>query len=75
MSPVEQYFHECFEIPMGEEEGEYMTSAAIFDVVKQKAGSSLRLSTLNHFGRTLTNMPDIQRRRSSKGTEYLVKKR
>ena len=75
MSPVEQYFHECFEIPMGEEEGEYMTSAAIFDVVKQKAGSSLRLSTLNNFGRTLTNMPDIQRRRSSKGTEYLVKKR
>lgn len=75
MSPVEQYFHECFEIPIGEEEGEYMTSAAIFDVVKQKAGSSLRLSTLNHFGRTLTNMPDIQRRRSSKGTEYLVKKR
>ena len=75
MSPVEQYFHECFEIPMGEEEGEYMTSAAIFDVVKQKAGSSLRLSTLNHFGRTLTNMPDIQRRRSSKGTEDLVKKR
>lgn len=75
MSPVEQYFYECFEIPTGDDEGEYMTSAAIFDVVKQKAGSSLRLSTLNNFGRTLTNMSNLQRRRSSKGTEYLVKKR
>lgn len=75
MSPVELYFHECFEIPTGDDEGEYMTSAAIFDVVKQKAGSSLRLSTLNNFGRTLTNMSNLQRRRSSKGTEYLVKKR
>lgn len=72
-TPAEQYFYECFEPAQNEEEGTYLTAAAIFARIKKVAGSDLRLSSLNHFGRALRNIPDLQRRRTHWGTEYLVK--
>lgn len=73
--PVVQFFHECFDIPQNVEEGEFMTSAAIFAEVRKMAGNDLHLSSLVAFGRLLTNMPDLQRRRAKQGTVYLVRKR
>ena len=72
-TPAEQYFNDCFEPATSESDGEYLTSSAIFAHIKKLAGSDLRLNSLNHFGRTLSNIPNLQRRRTKKGTEYLVK--
>lgn len=74
LTPAEQYFNDCFEPATSESDGEYLTSSAIFAHIKKLAGSGLRLNSLNHFGRTLSNIPNLQRRRTKKGTEYLVKR-
>lgn len=73
LTPAEQYFNDCFEPATSESDGKFLTSSAIFAHIKKIAGGDLRLSSLNHFGRTLSNIPNIQRRRTKKGTEYLVK--
>ena len=75
LTPAEQYFNDCFEAAESEADGKYLTTSEIFAHIKKVAGSDLRLSSLNHFGRTLSNLPEIQRRRTKKGTEYLVKMR
>lgn len=75
LTPAEQYFNDSFEAAESEEDGQYFTASAIFAHIKKVAGSDLRLSSLNHFGRTLSNMTNIQRKRTKKGTEYLVKLR
>jgi hypothetical protein len=72
-TPAEQYFNDCFEIAKDEKNGMYLTSSAIFAHIKKVAGADLRLSSLNHFGRILSNMPEIVRKRTKNGTEYLVK--
>lgn len=72
-TPAEQYFYDCFEIPSCEDDGHYYTASAIFAHIKKVAGSDLRLSSLNHFGRTLSNIPNIQKKRTMYGTEYLVR--
>ena len=75
LTPAEQYFNDCFEPATSENDGKYLTSSAIFAHIKKLAGSDLRLNNLNHFGRTLSNIPNLQRKRTTKGTEYLVKLR
>jgi len=75
LTPAEQYFNDCFEPATSENDGKYLTSSAIFAHIKKLAGSDLRLSSLNHFGRTLSNIPNLKRKRTTKGTEYLVKLR
>ena len=75
LTPAEQYFNDCFEPAESEADGQYLTTSAIFAHIKKLAGSDLRLNSLNHFGRTLSNIPEIKRRRTKKGTEYLVKLR
>ncbi len=72
-TPVEQYFFDYFEIASSEDDGQYYTASAIFAYIRKVAGHDLRLSSLNHFGRMLANIPNIQRKRTTKGTEYLVK--
>ena len=73
LTPAEQYFAEFFEPAQSEADGQYLTATAIFSHIKKMVGSDLRLSSLNHFGRTLSNIAGIQRKRTAKGTEYLVK--
>ena len=74
-TPAEQYFNDCFEVARDEHEGQFLTSSAIFAHIKKVAGADLRLSSLNHFGRILSNLPEIVRKRTKNGTEYLVKPR
>jgi hypothetical protein len=75
LTPAEQYFNDCFELAKDEHEGLFLTSSAIFAHIKKVAGADLRLSSLNHFGRILSNVPEIVRKRTKNGTEYLVKPR
>lgn len=72
VSPALQYFHECFEVPTPEEEGEYLSAAAIYHVVRKAAGSGLKASGLNPFGRLLANMEGLERKRTKSGTVYRV---
>ena len=75
LTPAEQYFNDNFEPATSENDGMYLTSSAIFAHIKKLAGADLRLNSLNHFGRVLSNIPNLQRKRTMNGTEYLVKLR
>ena len=71
-SPAEQYFFELFAPAQTPDEGQWMTAAAIFQRMKKAAGSALKQTNIIAFGRMLTNLDGLQRRRSVNGTEYLV---
>ena len=73
ISPVEQYFRMCYEPTDDEAQGEYLTAAEIFDRLKQRMGSSLKVSTLAPFGRKLAQMPGLKHKRTRIGTKYLVR--
>ena len=71
-SPEEMFFDECFAIPESEEEGQYMTAAAIFSVIKKKAGTAISHGNIRIFGRFLMNIDHLKRKRTRFGAEYLV---
>lgn len=73
--PAVQYFLDYYDIVGDESEGEWLTATAIFDVLRRKAGSGLKVTAVSRFGRYLSNMPGLQQRRSRKGREYLVRQR
>ena len=75
LSPAEQYFRLCFEVCDDPAEGEYMSTTAIFQRIKQVAGSSLGVSGITKFGQFLTNIDGIVRKRTNLGTVYLVKQK
>ena len=67
------YFHEYYEAAANEEEGRWLSPTAIFDHLRQIAGSSLKASSVAVFGRYLWNMPDLQHRRMGTSKQYLVR--
>ena len=71
-TPEELFFEECFGIPEREEDGQYMTTAHIFSIIKKRAGSAIRTGNLRTFGRFLTNIEQLKRKRTRFGSEYLV---
>ncbi len=71
--PLEQCFHECFSPAANEVEGTYLSTAAIFKVLKDRFGSSLEVSNIVALGRRLRNMDDIKSRRTKTGVQYLLK--
>ena len=72
VEPVEQYFHLYFDLTDDEEVGRYMTAAEIFALLKKRLGSSLELRSLISFGRKLSNISGITRKRFKDGLKYLV---
>ncbi len=75
ISPTKQCFLEVFEPTNDPNEGEYMTAAAIFDILKEKFGSSLKVSNLSTFGRELQNIEGLESKKTKYGTEYLIVKK
>ena len=74
--PADQYFSLCFSVaddPL-DPTAEWLSTAEIFDVIKQKVGSSLQVNTIIAFGRKLANMPGMRRRKCETCTRYLVKR-
>ena len=71
--PLEQCFYDCFSPAKNETEGKYMSTAAIFKVLKSRFGSSLKISNIIALGRRLRNMDEIKCKRSKTGTLYLLK--
>ena len=75
LSPAQQYFNEYFAPAQTLEEGEYMSAAAIFSVLKAHVGSSLKVANVLQLGRELRNVEGIKFRRTHYGTEYLVRRK
>ena len=72
ISPVDQYFNLYFDLTDDVKLGEYLTAAEIFQELKSHIGSSVELSNLISFGRKLSQMPSIHRKRFNDGMRYLV---
>ena len=72
LSPVDQYFDLYFDLTDDVKQGEYLTAAEIFQELKSHIGSSLKLNSLIAFGRKLSQMPTIHRKRFNDGMRYLV---
>lgn len=72
ISPVDQYFNLYFDLTDDAKLGEYLTAAEIFQELKSHIGSSVKLSNLISFGRKLSQMPSIHRKRFNDGMQYLV---
>ena len=72
VSPVDQYFNLYFDLTDDVKQGEYLTAAEIFQELKSHIGSSLKLNSLIAFGRKLSQMPTIHRKRFNDGMRYLV---
>ena len=72
ISPVDQYFNLYFDLTDDVKLGEYLTAAEIFQELKSHIGSSVKLSNLISFGRKLSQMPSIHRKRFNDGMRYLV---
>lgn len=75
VDPIMQRFSESFTPTEDENEGTFMTAAAIFSELKAKYGASLEAKSLLSFGRCLKNIDGLKRKRTMKGTEYLVIRR
>ncbi|MBQ8462571.1 MAG: DUF3874 domain-containing protein [Prevotella sp.] len=73
-SPVELYFGECFQPAASADEGEWMTTAAIYQHIRRVAGAAVGRVGVISFGRFLANQDSLIRRRSRNGTEYLLRK-
>ena len=72
ISPIDQYFNLYFDLTDDVKQGEYLTAAEIFLELKSHIGSSVKLSNLISFGRKLSQMPSIHRKRFNDGMRYLV---
>ena len=72
ISPVDQYFNLYFDLTDNVKQGEYLTAAEIFQELKSHIGSSVKLSNLISFGRKLSQMPSIHRKRFNDCMRYLV---
>ena len=72
ISPVDQYFNLYFDLTDDVKLGEYLTAAEIFQELKSHIGSSVKWSNLISFGRKLSQMPSIHRKRFNDGMRYLV---
>lgn len=70
--PIEQYFQMCFDLVEDESQGKYMSAAEIFDYLKKRIGSSLKIDSLMSFGRKLANIDGIKVKRFAMGKRYLV---
>lgn len=70
--PIKQYFQMCFDLVEDESQGKYMSAAEIFDYLKKRIGSSLKIDSLMSFGRKLANIDGIKVKRFATGKRYLV---
>lgn len=70
--PEESFFEDCFDITDNEAEGCYMSTTSIYEYIRQRMGSHLSEKSVINFGRSLASIEGIVRRRSKRGSEYLV---
>ena len=72
VSPIAQYFGLYFDLTDSERLGTYLSAAEIFQELKSHIGSSVKLNSLIAFGRQLSQINGIKRKRFNDGWKYLV---
>lgn len=73
---ADHFFFDYFEPATNATDGEWVSASAIFGYLKQKVGVSLlKPASISGFGRMLSNMPELQKRFTKYGSEYLVKRK
>ena len=74
---AEQFFHEMFLCgdAVRQDEGRWMSAAAIYQSLKREFGSVLNRTNIIAFGRILSNIDNLPHRRTRTGVEYLVRLR
>lgn len=75
LSPAEQCFMEHYEAVATERNGQWLTASTIFEHLRRQSHSIVPAEGLAAFGRSLSQMPQLRRKRSKYGTLYLVKNR
>ena len=73
--PAIQYFNEYFEPAADEDSGTWLSSTAIFEELRSKAGSGLKANGVSSFGRYLRPTPGLKQKRTKNGVYYLVRRR
>lgn len=71
--PVLAYFNEQFEVAQDESNGKWLSTAQLLTMLRKEYGISVIKTSVQAFGRMLANMAGMQRRRTFRGTEYLVR--
>lgn len=75
-SAADHFFFDYFEPATNATDGEWVSASAIFGYLKQQVGVSLlKPASISGFGRMLSNMPELQKRLTKYGSEYLVKRK
>ena len=75
MPPAIQYFNEHFEVVMNDDEGSWMSVTTIYERLRSLVGSGLNVTGLASFGRVISNIEGIRRKRSNTGIVYLVREK
>ena len=68
-------FNDMFEPCADEHEGQWCNTAIILTRLRKRYGSAMVRTNMIGFGRMLANVPTLLRRRTGRGTLYLVKER
>lgn len=68
-------FNDMFEPCADEHDGQWCNTAIILTRLRKRYGSAMVRTNMIGFGRMLTNVPTLLRRRTGRGTLYLVKER
>ena len=73
--PAMVCFNDMFEPCADEREGQWRSTAEILTLLRKRYGAALKNTNMISFGRLLANMPALLRRRTGRGTIYLVRER
>lgn len=69
---AEAYFLEHFRLPVGKEEGQWLSAAAIIEHIKACAHSSFQAPSVAKMGRILSHIPGLEHRHTAYGERYRV---
>ena len=74
-APAMVCFNDMFEQCDDEREGQWRSTAEILTLLRKRYGTALKNTNMISFGRLLANIPGLLRRRTGRGTMYLVRER
>lgn len=75
LSPMEMCFREMFDEGDEWSGAEYLSAAEIFMKLRRRYGSVFKANDIPNFGKWMNANTDLKKRRTSRGTEYLVSER
>ena len=73
--PAVQYFKEYFDVAKDDAEGEWLSAAGVYEVLRQHVGAGLKAEGVNKFGRYLAGIPELRQRRVRGVRQYLLKRK